>query len=62
VPNGSIKGLKLVVNDIRRTHEELVARGVAVGDVQVLGENPGLAADPLDNVGLVLLEDSDENA
>lgn len=61
MPAGSLKGLQLVVPDIRRAHKELVARGVAVSDVQVLGENPGETADPLDNVGFVFFEDPDGN-
>ena len=50
-----------MVRDIKRAHEELVARGVAVSDVQVLGENPGVVVDPLDNVGFVFFEDPDGN-
>ncbi len=61
MPPGSLKGLQLVVPDIKRAHEELVARDVAVSDVQVLGENPGRVADPLDNVGFVFFEDPDGN-
>ncbi len=61
MPPGSLKGLQLVVPDIKRAHEELVARDVAVSDVQVLGENPGPVADPLDNVGFVFFEDPDGN-
>jgi catechol 2,3-dioxygenase-like lactoylglutathione lyase family enzyme len=61
MPAGSLKGLQLVVSDITRAHEELVARGVAVSDVQILGENPGAVADPLDNVGFVFFEDPDGN-
>jgi catechol 2,3-dioxygenase-like lactoylglutathione lyase family enzyme len=59
---GSLKGLQLVVNDIKRAHEELVTRGVPVSDVQILGENPGAVADPLDNVGFVFFEDPDGNS
>ncbi len=61
MPPGSIKGLQLVVKDIHRAHEELTSKGVAVSDVQVLGENPGEVADPLDNVGFVFFEDPDGN-
>lgn len=58
---GSLKGLQLVVRDINKAHEQLVARGVAASDVQVLGENPSDVPDPLDNVGFVFFEDPDGN-
>ena len=61
MPAGSLKGLQLVVRDVKRAHAELVARGVAVSEVQVLGENPRAVADPLDNVGFVFFEDPDGN-
>jgi len=61
MPAGSLEGLQLVVADIRRAHAELVARGVAVSDVQVLGENPSATPDPLDNVGFVFFKDPDGN-
>jgi catechol 2,3-dioxygenase-like lactoylglutathione lyase family enzyme len=57
---GSLRGLQLVVPDIRAAHAELVARGVAVSDVQVLGANPGRGGE-LDNVGFVFFEDPDGN-
>lgn len=62
MPAGSLKGLQLVVRDITRAREELVARGVAVSAVQILGENVGAVADPLDNVGFVFFEDPDGNS
>jgi catechol 2,3-dioxygenase-like lactoylglutathione lyase family enzyme len=62
MPPGSLKGLQLVVNDIKEAHRELVARGVGVSDVQVLGENPGPVPDPLDNVGFVFFDDPDGNS
>lgn len=34
---GSVKGVQLVVEDIDAAHDELVARGVGVGDVVLLG-------------------------
>ena len=37
---GSVKGLQLVVN-IAQAHDELVARGVDVSEVQTMGVNPG---------------------
>lgn len=62
MPPGSLEGLQLVVRDVTRARDELLARGVAVGEVQVLGENPGPVADPLDNVGFVFFEDPDGNS
>ena len=61
MPPGSLKGLQLVVPDINQAHAELVARGVAVSDVQKLGENPRPVPDPLDNVGFVFFTDPDGN-
>jgi predicted enzyme related to lactoylglutathione lyase len=34
-PPGSVQGMQLVVSDINAAHEELVERGVEVGDIQV---------------------------
>jgi catechol 2,3-dioxygenase-like lactoylglutathione lyase family enzyme len=62
MPPGSLKGLQLVVPDIKQAHAELVRRGVEVTDVQTLGENPGPVPDPLDNVGFVFFSDPDGNA
>ncbi|MEV6372093.1 VOC family protein [Micromonospora musae] len=62
MPPGSLKGLQLVVPDLRKAHVELVERGVEVSDVQVLGENPGPVPDPLDNVGFVFFSDPDGNS
>ncbi|MCM6777383.1 VOC family protein [Nocardia sp. CDC159] len=59
---GSLKGLQLVVPDIRRAHTELVERGVEVTDVQVIGANPRPVPDPLDNVGFVFFDDPDGNS
>ncbi|MFI7597870.1 VOC family protein [Actinoplanes sp. NPDC049681] len=61
MPPGSLKGLQLVVPDINRAHAELVERGVAVSDVQKLGENPAPTPDPLDNVGFLFFSDPDGN-
>jgi catechol 2,3-dioxygenase-like lactoylglutathione lyase family enzyme len=60
MPPGSLKGLQLVVPDIHRARAELVDRGVAVSEVQKLGENP-TPGDPLDNVGFVFFSDPDGN-
>jgi catechol 2,3-dioxygenase-like lactoylglutathione lyase family enzyme len=62
MPPGSLKGLQLVVPDIHRARAELVERGVAVSEVQTMGENPSPVADPLDNVGFVFFSDPDGNA
>ncbi|MEV6365351.1 glyoxalase [Micromonospora sp. WP24] len=62
MPPGSLKGLQLVVPDLRKAHLELVERGVEVSDVQVLGENPEPVPDPLDNVGFVFFSDPDGNS
>ncbi|MFI5933519.1 VOC family protein [Actinoplanes sp. NPDC051494] len=61
MPPGSLKGLQLVVPDINKAHAELVERGVAVSDVQKMGENPTPTPDPLDNVGFVFFADPDGN-
>ena len=61
---GSLKGLQLVVADIKAAHAQLVDAGVAVSDVQVLGGGPEPAPDanPLDNVGFVFFDDPDGNS
>ncbi|GLY21301.1 VOC family protein [Micromonospora sp. NBRC 101691] len=61
MPPGSLKGLQLVVPDLRRAHAELTARGVPVSEIQVVGENPRPVPDPLDNVGFFFFEDPDGN-
>ena len=61
MPPGSLKGLQLVVSDIRKAHAQLVERGVDVSDVQVVAENPDPDGDPLDNVGFVFFSDPDGN-
>ena len=58
---GSLKGLQLVVSDIHAARAHLVERGVAVSEVQVLGENPRPEGDALDNVGFVYFSDPDGN-
>jgi len=35
-PAGSVKGLQIVIDDVKAAHDELAERGVAVSDVQVL--------------------------
>lgn len=62
MPPGSIKGLQLVVPDIHKARTELVERGVAVSEVQILGKSPTPTPDPLDNVGFVFFGDPDGNS
>ncbi|MEV4822382.1 VOC family protein [Micromonospora sp. NPDC049274] len=61
MPPGSLRGLQLVVPDLKRAHAELVERGVDVSDIQVLGDNPSPTPHPLDNVGFVFFADPDGN-
>jgi catechol 2,3-dioxygenase-like lactoylglutathione lyase family enzyme len=61
MPPGSLRGLQLVVPDINKARAELLDRGVDVGEVQVLGENPVPVAEPLDNVGFIFFSDPDGN-
>jgi catechol 2,3-dioxygenase-like lactoylglutathione lyase family enzyme len=61
---GVLKGLQLVVSDIFAAHAQLVERGVAVSDVQVLdGDSSRLSrgGTALDNVGFVFFDDPDGN-
>jgi catechol 2,3-dioxygenase-like lactoylglutathione lyase family enzyme len=61
---GSLKGVQLVVNDVRAARAQLVERGVPVGEVQVAGPagfRPAGDDDDLDNVGMVLFDDPDGN-
>jgi catechol 2,3-dioxygenase-like lactoylglutathione lyase family enzyme len=58
---GSLKGLQLVVPDIRAARAQLEQRGVEVGDIEVVGESPTPQPDPLDNVGFVFFSDPDGN-
>lgn len=41
MPTGSLKGLQLVVADAYRAHAELLERGVAAGDIDVIDERDG---------------------
>jgi catechol 2,3-dioxygenase-like lactoylglutathione lyase family enzyme len=59
---GSLRGLQLVVADIHAAREQLLANGVEVGEIQVLGENPQPQPHELDNVGFVFFRDPDGNA
>jgi catechol 2,3-dioxygenase-like lactoylglutathione lyase family enzyme len=61
---GSLKGLQLVVKDIRAARARLVERGVEVGEIQVLGASGPRSArggEDLDNVGFVFFSDPDGN-
>jgi catechol 2,3-dioxygenase-like lactoylglutathione lyase family enzyme len=63
---GSLKGVQLVVPDIRAAREELVARGVDVSEVRVFDRDGFRAArdddHELDNVGFAFFDDPDGNA
>ncbi|WP_326555165.1 VOC family protein [Micromonospora sp. NBC_01813] len=61
MPPGSLRGLQLVVADIKAAHAELTDRGVAVSEIQVLGDNPHPMPDPMDNVGFFYFTDPDGN-
>ncbi|HZA27636.1 MAG TPA: VOC family protein [Actinomycetota bacterium] len=61
---GSLKGLQLVVADIRAARAELAERGVEVSEVQVVGAgeaSPDLPLEALDNVGFLFFSDPDGN-
>lgn len=61
---GSLKGLQLVVKDIRAARAQLVERGVEVGEIQMVGASgsrPARDGEDLDNVGFVFFEDPDGN-
>lgn len=62
MPPGSLKGLQLVVPDLRAARAQLVERGVAVSEIQVMGANPSdHQGDALDNVGFIFFSDPDGN-
>jgi catechol 2,3-dioxygenase-like lactoylglutathione lyase family enzyme len=61
---GSIRGLQLVVADIRAAREELASRGLDISEVQVYapeGLRPSRDDDELDNVGFAFFSDPDGN-
>jgi uncharacterized protein YndB with AHSA1/START domain/predicted enzyme related to lactoylglutathione lyase len=62
---GSLRGLILVVPDVRAAHAELAARGVENSGVVVTGDGtafrPARDGDALDNVGFVHFSDPDGN-
>jgi catechol 2,3-dioxygenase-like lactoylglutathione lyase family enzyme len=62
---GSLRGLQLVVRDVRAAHAELVRRGVKVGPVQVIGPagmRPAQDGDALNHAGFVFFRDPDGNS
>jgi catechol 2,3-dioxygenase-like lactoylglutathione lyase family enzyme len=64
MPPGTLKGLQLVVPDVVRAREELLARGVEVSDVQSVDGDPDKVrrgGPALDNVGFVFFADPDGN-
>jgi catechol 2,3-dioxygenase-like lactoylglutathione lyase family enzyme len=61
---GSLRGLQLVVNDVRAARAELASRGVEIGEVQVAGESgfrPANEDDDLNNQGFAFFTDPDGN-
>jgi catechol 2,3-dioxygenase-like lactoylglutathione lyase family enzyme len=61
---GTLKGVQLVVPDLRAKREELAERGVDVSEVQVIAGGPPRPAGPddqLDYQGYVFFEDPDGN-
>jgi catechol 2,3-dioxygenase-like lactoylglutathione lyase family enzyme len=61
---GSLKGLQLVVPDIRAARAELAERGLEIGEVQVYGPDglrPSRDGDALDHVGFAFFHDPDGN-
>jgi catechol 2,3-dioxygenase-like lactoylglutathione lyase family enzyme len=61
---GSLKGLQLVVSDLRAARSQLVERGVEASEVQVYDSGSlreSRDGDALDNVGFVYFSDPDGN-
>jgi catechol 2,3-dioxygenase-like lactoylglutathione lyase family enzyme len=62
---GSIKGLQLVVSDIRAARASLAGRGLDISEVQVYSADglfrPSRDDDALDNVGFAFFSDPDGN-
>ena len=64
MPPGSVKGMQLVVADIKAAHAQLADRGVEVSDIQVFaatGQRPYRDGDELNNVGFCYFGDPDGN-
>ena len=61
---GSLKGLQLVVKDVRAARDQLLERGVEVGEIQVMGASgsrPAGEGEDLNNVGFLFFSDPDGN-
>ena len=62
---GSLRGLQLVVRDLRAARAELAGRGVEIGEVQVYDRDgtlrPARDDDALNNVGFAFFADPDGN-
>ena len=61
---GSIDGVFLVVRDVRVARDQLVERGVEVGELQVFDDGsyrPAREGEGLDYVGCVFFSDPDDN-
>jgi catechol 2,3-dioxygenase-like lactoylglutathione lyase family enzyme len=61
---GSLKGLQLVVADLHAARQQLLDRGVAVGDITFYapeGPRPARPDDELDNSGFLFFDDPDGN-
>ncbi|MDX2138455.1 MAG: VOC family protein [Chloroflexota bacterium] len=63
---GILKGLQLVVNDVRAAHAHLTERGVACSSVQYFGRDGVVReaqdGDDLNNSGFVFFSDPDGNS
>lgn len=63
---GILKGLQLVVNDVRAAHAYLTERGVACSPVQYYGRDGAVREaqddDDLNNSGFVFFSDPDGNS
>ncbi|KAB2350331.1 glyoxalase superfamily protein [Actinomadura rudentiformis] len=62
---GSLRGVQLVVNDIKAARAELVERGVDVSEIIVYaeeGQRPARDGDDLNNVGFCRFSDPDGNS
>ncbi len=62
---GSLRGLQLVVRDLRAARAELAGRGVEISEVQVYDRDgtlrPARDGDALNNVGFAFFADPDGN-
>ena len=60
---GSLKGLQLVVNDIRKAHAQLIENGVEVSEITLMGAQPdNFEGHELDNIGFIFFDDPDGNS